>query len=179
MTATNETYLPTYEDLYVPPLNLTSSALKAGSHYFAQACDLQSKEFMLCRAEEKDPRKCLKYNKEVSKCANGFFFNVRKNCADSFTDYWKCLDNAPEGQMSYRFCRKTQQQFDACMKEKMNMDRQEVGYMSKVRLFNSDRPKPSFKTSGEHPTLAEIPKDAKNLPEAVDSLKKTGGGRVL
>lgn len=43
MTATNETYLPTYEDLYVPPLNLTSPALRAGAFYFAQFCDLQSK----------------------------------------------------------------------------------------------------------------------------------------
>ena len=43
MTATNETYLPTYEDLKVPPLNLTSPALRAGAFYFAQYCDLQSK----------------------------------------------------------------------------------------------------------------------------------------
>ena len=43
MTATNETYLPTYEDLYVPPLNLTSPALRAGAIYFAQYCDVQSK----------------------------------------------------------------------------------------------------------------------------------------
>ena len=43
MTATNETYLPTYDDLYVPPLNLTSPALKAGAFYFAEYCDTQSK----------------------------------------------------------------------------------------------------------------------------------------
>ena len=49
MTATNETYLPTYEDLYVPPLNLTSPALKAGAFHFAQYCDLQSKVRFLKR----------------------------------------------------------------------------------------------------------------------------------
>lgn len=43
MTATNETYLPTYEDLYVPPLNLTSPALRAGAFHFAQFCDVESK----------------------------------------------------------------------------------------------------------------------------------------
>jgi len=80
MTATNETYLPTYEDLYVPPLNLTSPALRAGAVHFTQYCDLQSKEFMLCKAEEKDPRKCLKYNKELSLCANSFFQKVKKLC---------------------------------------------------------------------------------------------------
>ena len=57
---------------------------------------------MLCKSEEKDPRKCLKYNKEVGLCANEFFGKVKTNCADSFTDYWKCLDNAPIGQMSYK-----------------------------------------------------------------------------
>jgi NADH dehydrogenase (ubiquinone) 1 alpha subcomplex subunit 8 len=59
------------------------------------------KEFMLCKAEERDPRKCLKYGKDVSACANKFFHLVRDNCADSFTEYWKCLDNAPRGQMQY------------------------------------------------------------------------------
>lgn len=57
---------------------------------------------MLCKAEEKDPRKCLKYNKELSFCANRFFHQVKDTCAESFTDHWKCLDKAPEGQMGYR-----------------------------------------------------------------------------
>ena len=57
---------------------------------------------MLCRKEEKDPRKCLKYNKELSMCANDFYAKVRDNCAAVFTDYWMCLDKAPRGQMSYQ-----------------------------------------------------------------------------
>lgn len=60
------------------------------------------KEFMLCKSEEKDPRMCLKYNKELSSCASNFFHKVRENCAAQFTDYWMCLDKAPEGQMSYK-----------------------------------------------------------------------------
>ena len=43
MTATNQTYLPTYEELYVEPLNITSAALKAGAPYFGLFCDRQSK----------------------------------------------------------------------------------------------------------------------------------------
>lgn len=62
----------------------------------------KSKEFMLCKAEEKDPRKCLKYNKELSACAAKFFNEVKNNCAQPFTDYWMCLDNAIGGQMSYK-----------------------------------------------------------------------------
>lgn len=61
------------------------------------------KEFMLCKAEEnQDPRKCLKYNKELSLCGNSFFKKVKENCAESFTNYWMCLDKSPEGQMNYR-----------------------------------------------------------------------------
>ena len=42
MAATNETYLPTYEELHVPPLNLTSAGLRAGALYFGKYCDKQS-----------------------------------------------------------------------------------------------------------------------------------------
>lgn len=60
------------------------------------------KDYMLCSKEEKDPRKCLDYNKQVSYCANDFFSKVRANCAESFTNYWKCLDETYGGQLSYK-----------------------------------------------------------------------------
>ena len=57
---------------------------------------------MLCKSEEKDPRKCLEYNKEVSRCTVDFFHKVKENCYEAFTSHWKCLDSAPRGQMSYQ-----------------------------------------------------------------------------
>lgn len=57
---------------------------------------------MLCSQEEQDPRKCLKYNKELSNCASEFFNKVKDNCAESFTNYWKCLDADRRGQMSLK-----------------------------------------------------------------------------
>ena len=57
---------------------------------------------MLCKSEEKDPRKCLQYGKDLSACASKFFHDVKDHCAAEFTDYWKCLDKAPYGQMSYQ-----------------------------------------------------------------------------
>ncbi|RNA17326.1 NADH dehydrogenase [ubiquinone] 1 alpha subcomplex subunit 8 [Brachionus plicatilis] len=172
MTATNETYLPTYEELYVPPINLTSSGLKAGAPYLGVFCDKESKEFMLCKAEEKDPRKCLDSNKQVSLCASKFFHQVRENCAIQFTNYWMCLDKAPEGQMSYQFCRKTQAELDKCMSEKMNLNRPEVGWMSKVKLHQTDRPKPVQKQA-DIQSLPEAASSFKEVPEALDSLKRT------
>ena len=56
------------------------------------------------------------------------------------------------------------------MLEKLNLARPEVGYLSKVRLFESSRPKPVEETF-KKVYLMEAPKEIS--PEAVDSLKKT------
>lgn len=57
------------------------------------------------------------------------------------------------------------------MKTKMNLERPEVGYLSKVKLFESSRPKPAEETY-KKVTLMEPP--SAMIPEAVDSLKKSG-----
>jgi len=75
--------------------------------------------------------------------------------------------------MSYRFCRKTQAELDKCMKEKLNLDRPEVGYLSKVRLHESSRPKP-VEEPYKKVTLMEPPSSVADSPEAIDSLKKSG-----
>lgn len=49
---------------------------------------------MLCRQEEKDPRKCLAEGKAVTACSLNFFRLVKKNCAEEFTDYANCLDQS-------------------------------------------------------------------------------------
>ena len=49
---------------------------------------------MLCSAEEKDPRKCVSEGRDVTKCGVEFFQKVKESCGDSFTRYWKCMDNA-------------------------------------------------------------------------------------
>ena len=47
---------------------------------------------MLCRDEEKDPRKCLKEGRDVTACALNFFNQIKTHCNESFTEYWTCLD---------------------------------------------------------------------------------------
>lgn len=39
----NDDYLPSYEELTVPELQVTSSVLRAGAHHFGKYCDEQSK----------------------------------------------------------------------------------------------------------------------------------------
>jgi NADH dehydrogenase (ubiquinone) 1 alpha subcomplex subunit 8 len=203
MACTNDTYLPTYDELYVPPLNLTSPILRAGAIHFGVYCEKPSnvnntflleitktqtklmcfknklnfnfklKEFMLCRNEERDPRKCLEYNKDVSKCALEFFNKVKVNCAETFTDYWHCLDSAPGGRMSYKNCVATQKLFDQCMAEKVGIERPPLGDMARLRLFSSDRKKPveekKFYGKLELPPSPTDPID----PVVLDSIKRT------
>lgn len=61
----------------ISPLSLqvkvSSAVLKAAAHHYGAQCDKPNKEFMLCRWEEKDPRRCLEEGKLVNKCALDFF----------------------------------------------------------------------------------------------------------
>ena len=52
---------------------MSSAVLKAAAHHFGSQCDAPNKEFMLCRWEEKDPRKCLEEGRKVNACALNFF----------------------------------------------------------------------------------------------------------
>lgn len=52
---------------------MSSAVLKAAAHHYGSQCDKANKEFMLCRWEEKDPRKCLKEGRKVNDCALNFF----------------------------------------------------------------------------------------------------------
>ena len=49
---------------------------------------------MLCKKEEKDPRKCINEGKQVTRCGVEFFKLVRGSCATEFTAYAKCIDHA-------------------------------------------------------------------------------------
>lgn len=54
----------------------------------------------------------------------------------------------------------------------MNLNRPEVGWMSKVKLHQPDRPKPVEKQTGIQ-SLPEAASSFKEVPEALDSLKRT------
>lgn len=56
-----------------PQVKVSSAVLKAAAHHYGAQCDKPNKEFMLCRWEEKDPRRCLEEGKLVNQCALKFF----------------------------------------------------------------------------------------------------------
>lgn len=49
---------------------------------------------MLCKAEEKDPRNCIKEGKAVTACTLKFFQMIKKSCPKEMTTYAKCLDKS-------------------------------------------------------------------------------------
>merc|ERR1711894_530591 len=142
MPFTEADYLPSMEELTVPEINLSAAPMRAAAFHFGKYCDNQSKEFMLCMAEEKDPRRCLMEGKEVTRCGMEFFQKVKGNCAEEFTTYWQCIDHA-RWDMNYSLCKKQQFVFDGCMSEKVGLDRPEPGYFSKVRVHHTQRAKPT------------------------------------
>ncbi|XP_046580147.1 NADH dehydrogenase [ubiquinone] 1 alpha subcomplex subunit 8-like [Haliotis rubra] len=163
MPYTNEEYLPSYQELTVPEIQLTSAVLRAGAHHFGKYCDNVCKEFMLCHSEEKDPRKCLNEGKEVTKCGFDFFGKVKKNCYEEFTKYWQCIDHSGHD-MNLKNCRRTQVLFDNCVKENLGQERPPLGYFAKVRTHDTNRVKPR---APEH-ILPDRPAEIPPLPAEPD-----------
>ncbi|TUR89533.1 NADH dehydrogenase [ubiquinone] 1 alpha subcomplex subunit 8 [Bagarius yarrelli] len=121
-------------------VNVSSAVLKAAAHHYGSQCDKPNKEFMLCRWEEKDPRKCLNEGRKVNECALNFFRKIKGNCAESFTEYWTCLDYSNLAEL--RHCRKQQKEFDNCVLDKLGWERPQLGDLSKVTKVATSRPLP-------------------------------------
>ena len=108
------------QELDAEELNVTSAVLMGAAHHYGNHCKTQSEAFMECRIESKDPRKCLKEGKEITKCALDFFQKIKGSCNEAFTEHWTCLDYHNQ---EYSACRKTQKVFDACMSEQLGLNR--------------------------------------------------------
>ncbi|XP_039586599.1 NADH dehydrogenase [ubiquinone] 1 alpha subcomplex subunit 8 isoform X1 [Passer montanus] len=151
--------VPPLEELDVPEVAVSSSVLKAAAHHYGSQCDRPNKEFMLCRWEEKDPRKCLREGRQVNQCALDFFRSIRTHCAEPFTAYWTCIDYT--GQQELRRCRKQQAAFDSCVLDKLGWVRPDLGDLSKVTAYPSGRTdhrscSPSFVCVLSRPALRRL-----------------------
>uniref|UniRef100_A0A1B6FYM2 NADH dehydrogenase [ubiquinone] 1 alpha subcomplex subunit 8 n=1 Tax=Cuerna arida TaxID=1464854 RepID=A0A1B6FYM2_9HEMI len=141
MVITNKVNIPSDEELTVQEVNLSGVVLRAASFHLGKYCEDSNNEFMLCRRELNDPRKCLDEGKAVTNCSLEFFRKVKNSCFREFTDYYNCVDKSSP---SYEFepCRKTQKIFDQCMLDNLNLERPPYGYFCEVKIFDSARPKP-------------------------------------
>lgn len=96
---------------------------------------------MLCREELNDPRKCLKEGNDVTSCSFEFFRLIKKSCHAEFAQYAHCLDKS-SSDLNYKHCRNTQNVFDKCVLDKLNIERPGYGYFCRAQVVNTDRPKP-------------------------------------
>lgn len=171
MALTENFILPSKEELTVQEISIGTPCLKAGAYYFGKYCEEPSKEFMLCKTEEMDPRKCLNEGKEVTSCALDFFQKVKGSCRETFEAYAHCIEYS-SGNMNLTKCRKTQAAYDLCMLEKMGIDRPILGYYATPKVHTTSRPKPEQFPRKEYEPIPELPADfPRDLPE--------GGARFL
>ncbi|XP_060081258.1 NADH dehydrogenase [ubiquinone] 1 alpha subcomplex subunit 8-like [Ylistrum balloti] len=166
---TNQDYLPSFEELKVPELPISSSALRAASLYMGKYCDEQCKEFMLCNEELKDPVRCMNEGKEVTRCGYEFLKKLRLNCREEFNNYHSCIDLRAGRDMDFSKCRSSQQPLDDCLMRTMNLERPDPGYFIERRFHSSTRPPPPDRRRQYEklPDLADpanMPKDQQRLP---------------
>lgn len=140
MTLTDDLYLPTDEELNHKEIPLTHNFLLSSAMWLGKYCDNQCKEFMLCRKEEMDPRKCLKEGHDVTDCGLEFFRKVKKTCREELEWYTKCLDFSGR-EPEFRRCRREQALYDGCMYEN-GFERARFGYFQLARVHHTDRPRP-------------------------------------
>jgi len=160
MVLTEDVQLPTYEELTVPEVNVSTPYLKAAAFFLGKHCEDVNNEYMLCKEEEKDPRKCLKEGKAVTQCTLKFFQMIKKSCATELTTYAQCLDKS-SSDMHIKYCRNTQAYFDSCMLTKMGMERPHYGYLCEPRIHVTDRPKPPQEPPALYPdAIPELPPDS-------------------
>jgi len=157
---TKDKDLPSYEELEVQEIELSTPFLRAGSFHLGKECEAENNEFMLCKTEERDPRKCIREGKLVTACAMKFFQAVKRSCASEFTSLAMCLDKSSHD-MDFDKCRNTQAAFDGCMKDKVGIDRPPFGYLCETKVHESTRckPKPELPPVYED-ALVDVPPDS-------------------
>ncbi|CAL7942358.1 unnamed protein product [Xylocopa violacea] len=145
MVFTKNFQLPSDEELETQELDVGWAYLSAAAVFLGKKCEWYNDEFMLCRHEMKDPRKCLKEGKEVTKCAIGVFQDLKKHCRDVFENHVQCVVETSQTQTNERHCRKTRDIFDDCVLKNLNIERPPFGYFCEARVHDTARPKPEPK----------------------------------
>ncbi|KAK1123383.1 hypothetical protein K0M31_008095 [Melipona bicolor] len=134
--------LPSDEELNTEELSISWPYIAAAAVFLGKKCEWYHNEFMLCRYELKDPRKCLKEGKDVTKCAKEGFQEIKKHCGKEFEEHVNCVIDTSATGTDDRYCSKTRKMFDDCMLKNLNMERPPFGYFCEARVHDSPRPKP-------------------------------------
>lgn len=140
MVLTEDIHLPSDEELNHKEIPLTHNYFLSSAMWLGKYCDNKCKEFMLCRHEELDPRKCIKEGNEVTECGLEFFKKVKKTCPDELEWYTTCIELSGRDP-KYHYCRDAQVIFDTCMADN-GFERARYGHFQMIRVHETDRPRP-------------------------------------
>ncbi|KAJ3719298.1 Ndufa8, NADH-ubiquinone oxidoreductase complex I 19kd subunit [Lentinula raphanica] len=102
----------------VQELGVTSGPLKSAAFFIGAYCKEYNEDFMLCKAENRDPAHCLKEGRRVTRCATDLINKMRENCLSQFQEHWNCLER---NNQEYYLCRKPERSLNACMFEKLGL----------------------------------------------------------
>merc|ERR1712093_400989 len=80
---------------HVDELGVTSAPLKSASFFIGEYCKPYNEDFMLCKAESRDPAHCLAEGRKVTRCAQDLIAKVRSTCLKEFDAHWQCLEEQP------------------------------------------------------------------------------------
>ncbi|KAJ7887619.1 Ndufa8, NADH-ubiquinone oxidoreductase complex I 19kd subunit [Mycena olivaceomarginata] len=109
---------PPQEIPKVAELGTTSGPLKSAAFFIGAYCKEYNEDFMLCKAESRDPGHCLKEGRRVTRCATDLITKMRENCLAQFEAHWGCLEQ--NNQQYYR-CRTQERPLNTCMFEKLGL----------------------------------------------------------
>ncbi|KLO15928.1 NADH dehydrogenase alpha subcomplex subunit 8 [Schizopora paradoxa] len=122
---------------HVQELGTTSAPLKSAAFFIGDACKDYNEDFMLCKAESRNPEHCLKEGRRITRCAADVINKMNESCLKEFTAHWSCLEknNQVRPRIStssptslhpsllftqeYYACRKAERKLNTCVFQKL------------------------------------------------------------
>ncbi|KAJ1916583.1 ndufa8, NADH-ubiquinone oxidoreductase complex I 19kd subunit [Mycoemilia scoparia] len=122
----------------VEEIGATGAPLKSASYFIGGVCQEYNEDFMLCKAENRDPEHCLKEGRKVTRCAASVLSKIKANCAEEFEAHWKCLD---VNNQEFKSCRKQERVFNECIFTKLGWKKTIPGApKDQVPIFEKKNP---------------------------------------
>ena len=107
---------PLKNEPFVPEVGLSSAPLESMSFFFNSACSKYSDDYVLCKTENTDPKKCLLEGRKVTRCALDLISKLKSQCQDSWQAHWECLDM---NNHTFYKCRSQETEFNDCVFSKL------------------------------------------------------------
>ncbi|GAA96261.1 uncharacterized protein L969DRAFT_69152 [Mixia osmundae IAM 14324] len=103
---------------HVAEVGTTSAPLKSASFFIGAGCEKYNDDFMLCKAENRDPEHCLKEGRRVTRCVQHMINQLQINCEAEWNAHWNCLER---GNQEFYNCRDLERPFNKCVFDKLKL----------------------------------------------------------